>query len=579
MSAPPRIRRRGDIVAWPADSPVSPVLRRIYAARGVSPADTGLGLADLLVPDGLLGLEKACEVLGTAIAQDRKIVIAGDYDADGATAIAVAVLGLRSLGASQVDYLVPNRFTMGYGLSPALVELAIGIGAQVLMTVDNGIASHEGVEAARSAGLQVVITDHHLPGPQLPDADAIVNPNQPGCHFASRNLAGVGTIFYVLLGLRARMRATGVVAAAEPNLAALLDLVALGTVADLVKLDRNNRILVAHGIARIRAGRTRPGILALLQLAGRDPAQVRAGDLGFALAPRLNAAGRLKDMRAGIECLLAVDLQHAVPLAQALDGLNRERRDIQARMGGEAIESVCDSKAVGVCLFDPGWHEGVVGLVASRLKDRLHRPVIAFAPALEPGMLKGSGRSIQGFHLRDALACIAAQAPGMIERFGGHAMAAGLSLHQSRRAEFAERFDAICRLSLDEGALEHAIDSDGELRPDEMNLAAARDLEDAGPWGQGCPEPVFDGEFEIIERRAMGADAQHQRYRLRSREGLRLEAVHFDGAELDFAPGNRARIAYQLVINRFRGAETVQMRVLSMESINSESSPIGAPLS
>jgi single-stranded-DNA-specific exonuclease len=564
--ARPLLRRRspGDGSGLPAD--LHPVLRRLYAARGLrDAAELPLELQRLLPPGGLLGIDCASQLLSAAIERRQRILVAGDYDADGATASAIAVLGLRALGAASVDYLVPNRFTMGYGLTPALVDLALARGAELLVTVDNGIASLAGVAAARAAGLSVVITDHHLAGAQLPAADAIVNPNQPGCGFASKHLAGCGVMFYLLLALRARLRAAGAFAGrAEPNLAELLDLVALGTVADVVRLDYNNRILVAHGLARIRAGRARPGLRALLQVAGRSAAQLTALDLGFVLGPRINAAGRLDDMRAGIECLLSEREDTALVLARQLDALNRERRGIEQQMREQALSLVADSSAVGVTLFDPDWHEGVVGLVASRVKERLHRPVIAFARATEAGLLKGSGRSIAGLHLRDVLAAIDARHPGLIGRFGGHAMAAGLSLPEAALAAFEDAFDAQCRMLLDTAALEQIIETDGELAPAELTLDTARLLERSGPWGQGFPEPLFDGEFEVIEMRPIGAEAQHIKYRLRLADGRALEALDFGGAARALERG-RLRAAYQLGVNRYRGAESLELRLSYLE--------------
>lgn len=563
----PLIRRRapGDPSRLPNE--LHPVVRRAYAARGVSdPAHLPLDFRALLPPGGLMGIEAASGLLMDALLAQRRIVIAGDYDADGATATAVAVLGLRALGAASVDYVVPNRFTMGYGLSPALTEMALARGAGVLVTVDNGIASLAGVEAANAAGLPVLITDHHLAGDRLPAAAAIVNPNQPGCAFASKHLAGVGVMFYVLLALRARLREAGYFASRpEPNLADLLDLVALGTVADVVRLDHNNRILVAQGLARIRAGRARPGLQALLQAAGRAPTHISCGDLGFILGPRLNAAGRLEDMTVGIECLLASSVDQARALAAQLDALNRERRDIEAQMRDEALELAASNDAVGVCLFDTGWHEGVVGLVASRIKDRLHRPVIAFARAAEEGMLKGSGRSIRGLHLRDALAVVDTRHPGLILRFGGHAMAAGLTLPEAALEAFSGAFDAACRERLDGDALEQVLETDGELAGAELQLQAARALEQAGPWGQGFPEPVFEGRFEVVETRALGAEGRHIKYRLRLPDGGQVEAMHFNGAE-HLAGRGSARLVYSLGVNRFRGAEELELRVLDIRS-------------
>ena len=558
----PLIRRRaaGDDSRLPAN--LHPVLRRVYAARGLTgPEELSLDLGALQPPAALQGIEAATELLAQAIKEGRRIVVAGDYDADGATATAVAVLGLRMLGAAQVGYVVPNRFTMGYGLSPPLVELARAKRAELLVTVDNGIASLAGVAAARAAGLQVLITDHHLAGTELPAADAIVNPNQPGCGFASKHLAGVGVMFYVLLALRARLRAAGAFPAGTgPRLAELLDLVALGTVADVVRLDANNRILVAQGLARIRAGRARSGVLALFEAAGRDHRQASAGDLGFVVGPRLNAAGRLEDMTVGIECLLAPDLVAARPLAVQLDGYNRERRELEAQMRDEALALVEGSEAAGVCVYAAAWHEGVVGLVASRVKDRLHRPSFAFAPAGEPGLLKGSGRSIPGLHLRDALAAVDALHPGLIARFGGHAMAAGLSLAEQHYEAFAKAFDRHCQAQLDAEALHQRLETDGELATGELCLQTAQALEQGGPWGQGFPEPRFEGCFEIRELRRLGSEGRHIKYRLRANGG-EIEAIDFNGAERALAAGCQAALVYRLVINRFRGNETVELQV------------------
>lgn len=562
----PLIRRRppGDSSGLPAQ--LHPVLRRAYASRGLTAAaDLPLELRALLPPAGLTGIDAAGELLMAAILAQKRIVIAGDYDADGATATAVAVLGLRALGAAHVDYVVPNRFTMGYGLSPALTEMALAKGAGLLVTVDNGIASLAGVAAANAAGLPVLITDHHLAGDELPAAAAIVNPNQPGCAFASKHLAGVGVMFYVLLALRARLRTTGYFAERpEPNLAELLDLVALGTVADVVKLDHNNRILVAQGLARIRAGRARPGLQALLQAAGRVQMHINSGDLGFVLGPRLNAAGRLEDMTVGIECLLAPTAETARALAGQLDSLNRERRDIETQMRDEALELAASNSDVGVCLFDSGWHEGVVGLVASRVKDRLHRPVIAFARATEEGVLKGSGRSIKGLHLRDAMAAVDARHPGLIVRFGGHAMAAGLTLPETALADFSAAFDAECRARLDADALEEVLETDGELDDTELHLETAHALEQAGPWGQGFPEPRFEGHFEVIETRALGADGRHIKYRLRLPGGGQVEAMDFNGAERLVERGGRVSLVYSIGVNRFRGVEGLEMRIVDL---------------
>jgi single-stranded-DNA-specific exonuclease len=555
----PVIRRR---TAATGNLPPSlhPVLRRIYSQRGItSETELSLELKTLLVPQGLRGINEACDELARAVTTGAKIVVVGDYDADGATGAALGVAALRAFGANAPDYLVPSRFHQGYGLSAPLAEAAHAMGAQWLLTVDNGIASIAGVARAKELGLRVVITDHHLAGPQLPAADAIVNPNQPGCGFASKHLAGVGVMFYLLSALRGRLRDAGWFRERpEPRLADFLDLVAVGTVADVVKLDYNNRILVAQGLARIRARRARPGILALLQAAGRDPATVSSTDLGFTVGPRLNAAGRLEDMRLGIECLLAQSEEAAMTMAQRLDQLNRERRDIEAQMRDEAMAMVdkLEAGAVGVALFDPGWHEGVVGLVASRVKDKLHRPTFAFARAKDAGMLKGSGRSIAGLHIRDALALVDARKPGLIARFGGHAMAAGLTLAEAHFDEFSREFEAACREALDEQALERVLESDGALDGAELSLDTARALESAGPWGQGFPEPLFDGVFEVRESKVVGE--RHARYRLRCGERF-VDAIHFNAGD-ELASG-AVTLAYRLGINRYQGYETPELRV------------------
>lgn len=559
MTTAPRIVRRpvGDPGSLPAT--LHPVLRRVYAAREVHADDLALDLKHLLPPDGLKGLPDAAVRVADAIAAGDRIVIAGDYDADGATGCALGVLGLRALGATSIDYVVPDRFRMGYGLSPELVDIAIERGAQLLITVDNGIASLAGVRHAREQGLTVILTDHHLPGTELPAADAIVNPNQPGCPFASKALAGVGVMFYLLLGVRAELRRRGALVS-EVNLAQWLDLVALGTVADVARLDANNRVLVEQGLRRLRAGRARPGLLALLELAGRSPENLSATDLGFVLGPRLNAAGRLDDMGAGIELLLADSLEAARPLARELDRLNRERRSLTAQMAEEAGYLLEDSEAVGVSVFEEGWHEGIVGLVASRLKERLHRPVVAFARAQEPGLLKGSARSIHGLHVRDALAAVDARHPGLIPRFGGHAMAAGLNLAEADYPRFAAAFDAVCREWLSPADLEQRLDTDGALSVIELALPTARALEQAGPWGNGFPEPQFEGDFEVVGVRLMGGEQQHARYRLRI-DGGEVEAVDFGGGERVQPIGCRVRAVYQLGVNRWNGRESLQLLI------------------
>jgi len=565
MSPQIRARPRPDAALFP--DTLAPVLRRIYAARGVLPSELSLELKQLLPPAPLRGIEAAVAILQEALARREGIVIAGDYDADGATGTAVAVLGLRALGAAQVCYVVPDRFRMGYGLSPALAELAAASGARVLVTVDNGIASLAGVLRARELGLRVVITDHHLPGAALPAAEAIVNPNQPGCSFPSKALAGVGVMFYLLVALRAALRTAGAWGGGPgPNLSELLDLVALGTVADLARLDYNNRILVEQGLRRIRAGRARPGIQALLRLAGREPARVSAADLGFALGPRINAAGRLDDIRTGIDCLLADSEGQALPFARQLDQLNRQRRELQTQMSEEAVLLSQDSSAVGLCVFDPDWHEGIVGLVASRLKEQHHRPAIAFARAQEPGLLKGSARSLDGLHLRDALAAVDVRHPGLILRFGGHAMAAGLSLEERHLEAFAAAFDAICREWLSEAALLRVLETDGELDGSELQLDTARLLEAAGPWGQGFPEPLFEGRFEVGEARLVGSGQEHVKYSLLDAGGRRLSAVDFRGAER-YCRSGPVQLVYALGVNRYQGSESLDLRVLHLSPL------------
>lgn len=589
----PTLRRRvpqGASAGW--SDGVHPVLRHVYAARGVlHPAQAEHRLRHLLAPQALGGLDRAVELLIEAIAGDWSIVIAGDYDCDGATGTAVAVRGLRLLGARRVSYAIPNRFVHGYGLSPALVA-SLDPTPQLIVTVDNGVASLAGVAAAKARGIRVIVTDHHLPGDRLPAADALVNPNvlevqacghdTPACErcaedarmnqaFASRALAGVGVMFYLLLAVRAGLRGQGAFAGRDdPDLASLLDLVALGTVADLVPLDFNNRVLVEAGIRRIRSGRACAGITALVEAGKRSLASVCASDLGYAVGPRLNAAGRLEDMRLGVECLLTDDPSQARLLAERLSTINQERRDLQESMVAEAeamigaigLEGV--GERTGVTLYEPSWHAGVVGLVASKLKERLHRPVIAFAPVDEdrPDELRGSARSIAGFHVRDALAAIDARMPGLIERFGGHAMAAGLSLKACDYPRFAEAFDAMAREWLDEERLQAVLYTDGELPPGSFTLDLARQLRDGGPWGQGFPEPLFDNLFECAQWRAMGE--RHWRLSLRDpRDGLVHEAVMFNVRP--GAPPPRLRAVFELTINDWQGRETARLLLRHVE--------------
>ncbi len=564
-----QLRRReakGTPDGWP-DS-VHPVLRRVYAARGVlTPAEVEHRLARLLPPRALGGIDVAVTLLLEAIRADWSIVIAGDYDCDGATGTAVAVRGLRLLGASRVSYAIPNRFVHGYGLSPALVA-SLQPTPQLIVTVDNGVSSLAGVAAAKARGIRVIVTDHHLPGEQLPDCDAMVNPNLAGDPFPSKMLAGVGVMFYLLLALRVRLREQGTFVGVEPDLSCLLDLVALGTVADLVPLDFNNRVLVEAGLRRIRSGRACAGIIALVEAGKRSLATLCSSDLGFAVGPRLNAAGRLEDMRLGVECLLVDDLAQARRHAERLDAINHERRELQTSMVAEAEAMVAGLKhieAVGVALYEPSWHAGVIGLVASKLKEQLHRPVIAFAPASEddPGHLRGSARSIAGFHIRDALAAIDARQPGLIERFGGHAMAAGLSLKAADYPRFAAAFDAIATELIAPEQLQALLYTDGELPPGAASLELARQLRRAGPWGQAFPEPLFDNLFECAGWKVMGAN--HLRLQLRDpRDGTLHDAVMFN-AYHGQPPPPRLRAAYELTVNDWQGRESPRLLLRHIE--------------
>ncbi|MDN5870091.1 MAG: single-stranded-DNA-specific exonuclease RecJ, partial [Nitrococcus sp.] len=500
------------------------MLRRVYAARSVcGPADLEQGLSELHPPHLLSNIDAAAELLAGNLMAGGRMLIVGDFDADGATSTALAIRALRAMGAAQVDYLVPNRFDFGYGLSPELVEVAQTRQPDVIITVDNGISSIAGVAAANAAGIPVLVTDHHLPGAELPQAAAIVNPNLPDDPFPSKSLAGVGVIFYVMLALRSYLRAAGwftAQAIVEPRLAQLLDLVALGTVADVAVLDRNNRILLEQGLRRMRAGQACPGILALLEVAGRARHRLMAADLGFALGPRLNAAGRLKDMSRGIECLLTDCPQTALAIARELDALNRQRREIEQEMHQQALASLetlqtelaTASLPHGLCLLDASWHQGVVGILASRIKQRLHRPVIAFARAAD-GKLQGSARSVPGLHIRDLLERISSRYPGLVVKFGGHAMAAGLTLRAADFDRFRMAFEAAVSDVASAEVLERIILTDGELEPENLDLALAQVLRVAGPWGQGFPEPLFDGVFIVVDRRIVGE--QHIRFRLR----------------------------------------------------------------
>lgn len=557
--------------ATPGDwaAAIHPVLARVYAIRGATCIEHARPrLAHLVPPDTMGGLDEATRLLAEAIAADAHIVVVGDFDCDGATACAVGVRGLRLLGARRVSYAVPNRMVHGYGLTPAMVDEIAPMAPDLVVTVDHGIACHAGVVAAKARGWRVLVTDHHLPGESLPPADAIVDPNVRGDRFASKALAGVGVIFYVLLALRRRLRETGAFAAREPDLSALLDLVAVGTVADLVPLDANNRALVAAGLRRLQKGQGCPGLRALIEVSQREEARLTTADIGYAVGPRINAAGRLEDMSLGIECLLSDDLAHAREIARMLNEINGERRAVQQQMVDEAERAIARVELPGgalpptVCLFDPDWHPGVVGLVASKIKERLHRPVVAFAPAA-PGseLLRGSARSIPGFHVRDALASVAAARPGLVERFGGHAMAAGLSLRAAQVDAFRDALHEVATAHLTPELLQAEIHSDGELQPHELSRDCAEALRDGGPWGQAFPEPQFDGEFHVIGTRIVGQ--RHLRLEL-GLGGLRVNAIEFGGAERD-APGPRVRIAYRLEPDDYRGGDAIQLVVTHRE--------------
>ncbi len=576
-----------------------PVLARLYAARAVQHADElDLSLERLLPPNALKNMDAAVALLVESLRAGQRILIVTDFDADGATSCALAVRALRSMGAQDVRYVVPNRFEYGYGLTPEIVAVAAQQQPDLLITVDNGISSVEGVRAAKALGMRVLITDHHLPGAELPAADAIVNPNQPGDDFPSKNLAGVGVIFYVMLALRTHLRTSGWFAEKnipEPNLAHLLDLVALGTVADVVPLDHNNRILVAQGLKRINSfpplpagddrrdagGRATPGavaegrgegqtaqncssshgIRALLKIAGRDPGKLAASDLGFVVAPRLNAAGRLTDMSLGIECLLTDNESAALEMAKQLDTLNRERRSIEAGMQEQALVAL-DKLHLngdlphGLCLFDESWHQGVIGILASRIKDRVHRPVIAFAKANDTE-IKGSARSVPGLHIRDALDAVAAHHPGLLNKFGGHAMAAGLSLPRAHFETFRTAFAEEVARHLSADDLTGKVLTDGELLAEDVTMELAQLLRAGGPWGQGFPEPLFDGQFEVLGSRIVGE--KHLRLTLRQPQGRSIEAIAFNRAALQPSTGSRVEAAYRLNINSYQGNQTLQL--------------------
>lgn len=551
--------------------PVHPVLQRVYAHRGISTFADLARTPDKLLPfQTLKGIDSAVHLLLNALRDQRRLVIVGDFDADGATSTATLLSGFRMLGFLHVDFLVPNRFEYGYGLSPEIAQLAIAQGAELIVTVDNGISAIEGVAAAKAAGLQVIVTDHHLAGTQLPDADAIVNPNQPGCGFASKALAGVGVAFYLLLALRAAMRKQGYfVNQTEPNLATLLDLVALGTVADVVPLDSNNRLLVHLGLQRIRGGKVRPGIQALIDIAKRQAHKLTASDFGFALAPRLNAAGRLDDMSIGIGCLLANDLSKARQIAAELDSLNLERREIEQGMQTEALAFLSrlsfDGKALpkALCLYQADWHQGVIGILAGRVKELYHRPVIAFAQG-DDNQLKGSARSVHGVHIRDLLDEISTRWPGLILKFGGHAMAAGLTIAADKLSLFEQAFTEIAEKSIADELLTSVIYSDGELSASDLSMELAEALQQAGPWGQAFPEPVFHGKFRLLQQRLLGE--KHLKIVLQASDGKLLDAIWFNCDYKAWPNPNIqwVELAYQLDINEFRDQQNLQLMVKHM---------------
>ncbi|EGF8153085.1 single-stranded-DNA-specific exonuclease RecJ [Salmonella enterica subsp. enterica serovar Enteritidis] len=561
-------RREADETAeLPADLP--PLLRRLYASRGVRSArELERSVKGMLPWQQLSGIDNAVEILYNAFREGTRIIVVGDFDADGATSTALSVLGMRALGCDNISYLVPNRFEDGYGLSPEVVDQAKARGAQLIVTVDNGISSHAGVAHAKTLGIPVIVTDHHLPGDTLPDAEAIINPNLRDCEFPSKSLAGVGVAFYLMLALRTFLRDKGWFDErniAPPNLAELLDLVALGTVADVVPLDANNRILTWQGLSRIRAGKCRPGIKALLEISNRDPQQLAASDLGFALGPRLNAAGRLDDMSVGVALLLCDNLGEARVLASELDALNQTRKEIEQGMQAEALilceklERSSEKLPGGLAMYHPEWHQGVVGILASRIKERFHRPVIAFAPAGD-GTLKGSGRSIQGLHMRDALERLDTLYPDLMIKFGGHAMAAGLSLEEHKFEQFQQRFGELVTEWLDPALLQGEVISDGPLSAAEMSMEVAQLLRDAGPWGQMFPEPLFDGRFRLLQQRLVGE--RHLKVMVEPvGGGPLLDGIAFN-IDTTCWPDNGVReveLAYKLDINEFRGNRSLQI--------------------
>ena len=568
---PVKIRQREIPQGGYLDENLTPLLNKIYLARNITSKDElDYGLKYLPSPLAMKGMKTAVSLLAEHLKADLKILIIGDFDADGATSTALMMKGLRTMGAKQVNFLIPDRFKFGYGLTPEIVEVAAQQGPDLIITVDNGIASIDGVAAAKAKGIRVLVTDHHLAGDELPDADSIINPNQPGDEFPTKNIAGVGVAFYLLLALRSRLRDDNWFSEqklAVPNLAELLDLVALGTVADVVPMDHVNRILVKQGLARINSGQACPGILALIDVANRKPGSLAAADLGFSLAPRLNAAGRIENMSIGIECLLADDSETAHQIAVRLDEINLERRAIEGEMKQQALHdlkkinlSADKDLPVGLCIFDQSWHQGVIGILAARIKERFYRPVIAFAPAgAELEGLKGSARSIPGLHIRDVLDAVATRHPGLITKFGGHAMAAGLSLPTDSYDTFSHAFNEEVERQLGDMALEKLLLTDGELTAADLDITTAISLRQAGPWGQHFPEPLFEGEFDVIERRIVGK--HHLKLQLAC-GSIPVDAIMFNIREGDEAMARgKVRVVYKLDVNEFRGRKSVQMLV------------------
>lgn len=547
-----------------------PLLNRLYQARGITaPHELELTLKHLHHPQQLANIDQAVELLWQSFQAQDRVVIVGDFDADGATSTALALLALRRFGFKQVDYLIPDRFTQGYGLSPSVAEEVLAKGADLVLTVDNGISSFEGIALLKSHGVKVLVTDHHLPADTLPNADAMVNPNLADCCFPSKCLAGVGVIFYVMMALRAKLRAENAFGENEPNIAELLDLVALGTVADVVSLDHNNRILVNQGLNRIRSGNCRTGIQALCEVAKRELDELQASDLGFAIAPRLNAAGRLENMSLGVELLLCDDPQLARQLALELDSLNQTRKEFEQEMKSEAL-LLCaklpklseNQRAHGIVLYQPDWHQGVLGIVASRIKDQFHRPVIAFAQESDGSCyLKGSARSISGLHMRDVLERIDTRYPDLLVRFGGHAMAAGLTIHTNDFSRFQQAFDDTIAEFIRPEQLQDIIYTDGELAANEFSLDTAKLLQQAGPWGQNFAEPLFEGKFRLLQQRLLAG--KHLKLLVENASGMLLDAIWFN-VDTQFFPDlsiKQAKLVYKLDINTFRGNQNLQLLV------------------